>query len=446
MWVAIHENNLDLVKYLVSKGARIETSDGSDRTSELHIAAGKGNLEMVKYLVEECGADVQQQGTLEGGGPSRKFAEVTPLWVATYKNNVDVVKYLASKGACIETTECTNRTPELHIAAGKSNLEIVKCLVEECGANIQQQGTWNHGPYSSEIRRVTPLWVATYENNLDVVKYLVSKGARIETSDGTDRISELHIAAGKSILEIVKCLVEECGANIQQQGIWKDGRYSPEFQQVTPLWVAIYKKSLRFVKYLVSKGARIDTTECTDRTPELHIAVGKGNLKIVKFLVEECGADMQQQGIWKDDRYSLNFRQVTPLWVTIYEKRMAVFKYLVSKGACIKTTECTNRTPELHIAVGKGNLEIVKCLVEECGADIQQQGIWNHGPYSPGFRQVTPLWVATYENNLDVIKYLASKGAHIETTDGTNRRIDTAYGSRERQLGDGEMLGGGVWC
>ena len=246
------------------------------------------------------------------------------------------------------------------------------------------------------------------------------------------------MAVGKGNLEMVKCLVEECGADIQQQGIWKDDRYSPVFRQVTPLWVATYNNSLRFVRYLVSKGARINTTECTDRTPELHIAVGKSNLRIVKCLVEECGADMQQQGIWKDDLYFPEFRQVTPLWVATYKNNLDVIKYLASKGAHVETTDGTDRTPELHIAAGKGNLEMVKCLVEECGADIQQQGIWKDGRYSPEFRQVTPLWVATHKNNLDVVKYLVSKGARIETTECTNRtsELHIAAGNLERQLGD----------
>ena len=116
---------------------------------------------------------------------------------------------------------------------------------------LTSQGIWKF--VTLQFRQVTPLWVATYENNLDVVKYLVSKGARIETTDGTDRTSELHIAAGKGNLEIVKCLVEECGADIQQQGIWRGGYPSREFTEVTPLWVATCENNLDVVKYLVRK-------------------------------------------------------------------------------------------------------------------------------------------------------------------------------------------------
>ena len=173
-------------------------------------------MEIVKCFVEECGADTQQQGIWRGGYPSREFTKVTPLWVATYANNLDVVKYLVSKGARIETKDGTDKRPELHVAAGNRNLEIVKYFVEECGADLQQQGIWRGGNPSREFTKVTPLWVAIYENNLDVVKYLVSKGARIETKDGTDKRPELHIAAGEGNLERVMCLVKECGADIQQ--------------------------------------------------------------------------------------------------------------------------------------------------------------------------------------------------------------------------------------
>ena len=422
LWVATYKNELNVVKYLASKGARIERRNGTDRTPELQIAAGKGNLKIVKCLVEECGADIQQQGIWQKEYNQQEFTEVTPLWVATYEKKFDVVKYLVSKDARIERRDGTDRTPELHIAAGKGNLKIVKCLVEECGTDIQQQGIWKDDYKRQEFTEVTPLWVATYRNKLSIVKYLASKGARIERRDGTERRPELHIAAGKGNLDIVKCLVEECGTDIQQQGIWKDDYKRQEFTEVTPLWVATYRNKLSIVKYLASKGAHIERRDGTERRPELHIAAGKGNLDIVKCLVEECGANIQQQGIWKGDSNRQRFSQVTPLWVATYKNELNVVKYLASKGAHIERRNGTDRTPELHIAAGKGNLKIVKCLVEECGADIQQQGIWQKEYNQQEFTEVTPLWVATYKNELDVVKYLASKDAHVEKTDETEKR------------------------
>ena len=70
---------------------------------------------------------------------------------------------------------------------------MVKCLVQECGSDIQEQAS----PISpsSIWNEVTPLWVATYKERMGVVKYLVSKGARIDTTDGTDRRPEVYTAA-----------------------------------------------------------------------------------------------------------------------------------------------------------------------------------------------------------------------------------------------------------
>ena len=255
-----------------------------------------------------------------------------------------------------------------------------------------------------EFSQITPMCVAAYKNKLNVVKYLASKGACIETTDSKERRPELHIAAGNGNLAMVKFLVEECGANIQQQGIWKGGYDGDEFSQVSPLWVATYKSKLSVVKYLASKGARVEKTDETEKRPELHIAAGNGNLTMVKFLVKECGANIQQQGIWKGDSNQQRFSQVSPLWVATYKNELDVVKYLASKGAHIEKTDETEKRPQLHIAVGNGNLDIVKCLVEECGANIQQQGIWKGDSNRQRFSQVTPLWVATYKNELDVVK------------------------------------------
>ena len=222
------------------------------------------------------------------------------------------MKYLASKGARVEKTDETEKRPELYIAAGNGNLDIVKCLVEECGANIQQQGIWSDCYGWNKFSQVTPMCVAAYKNKLNVVKYLVSKGARIKTTDKTKKRPELHIAASNGKRTMVKFLVKECGANIQQQVIWKDGYDGHEFPQVCPLWVATYESELDVVKYLASKGQCIETTDSKERRPELHIAAGNGNLAMVKFLVEGCGANIQQQGIWKGDSNRQRFSQVTP--------------------------------------------------------------------------------------------------------------------------------------
>ena len=107
----------------------------------------------------------------------------------------------------------------------------------------------------------------------------------------------------------------------------------------------------------------------------LQIAALKGNLKVAKVLVERCQANIN-----KNKMLSL-FRAVARC-PEACNNQLDVVKYLASKCAHLKTTTAAN--VKLHIAAGRGHLEILKYLVEECGADIQQQGIWKDGPYPPG--------------------------------------------------------------
>ena len=71
--------HLDIVKYLVERGANIRVDDDSS----LRYASYNGHLDVVKYLVES-GADVHVNGD-------------EPLRIATDNGHTEVVNYLKSK-------------------------------------------------------------------------------------------------------------------------------------------------------------------------------------------------------------------------------------------------------------------------------------------------------------------------------------------------------------
>jgi ankyrin repeat protein len=80
--------NLDVVKYLVEKGADVKAANNYGNTP-LHLAADNCNLDIVKYLLEK-GADVKAANKVGN----------TPLHLARaswHRVHWDVVKYLESR-------------------------------------------------------------------------------------------------------------------------------------------------------------------------------------------------------------------------------------------------------------------------------------------------------------------------------------------------------------
>lgn len=67
-----------------------------------------GKSDIVEYLVDECGADIEQVGTVHFD--EEAVEGVTPLWCASAANYIDIVKFLVSRGADVNRTTITNST------------------------------------------------------------------------------------------------------------------------------------------------------------------------------------------------------------------------------------------------------------------------------------------------------------------------------------------------
>lgn len=131
----------------------------------------------------------------------------------------------------------------------------------------------------------TPLHIASFHGVLDIVKYLIDHGARINARNASQE-TPLHRSIFKN-LEVVKYLIEK-DALIDAQDIAGN----------TPLINASFSGKLAVVKYLCEKGANVEAKNIREQT-SLNAAVATNEDETVKYLFLERNALMSIYGMFK---------------------------------------------------------------------------------------------------------------------------------------------------
>ncbi|MEM7454945.1 MAG: ankyrin repeat domain-containing protein [Planctomycetota bacterium] len=192
--------DLDRVKAILKARPKWLHQVGSHGRTMLWEAAHKGRLEMVKYLVKR-GADIDACGSHY----TPYFVEISCYCIARFKKRHDVADFLLSKGALVD----------IHTAAFLGELDEVKQLLAETpdlldeGHPQTEMAPKNDAGLEFVLEDApwaTPLCYALRGGNVATVRYLIEAGARIS---GLERW--LSIAANDRP-ELVKLLLENGAA------------------------------------------------------------------------------------------------------------------------------------------------------------------------------------------------------------------------------------------
>ncbi|KAL3088391.1 hypothetical protein niasHS_008346 [Heterodera schachtii] len=285
----------------------MQTADdeGIDEQKLLFLACIQGKLETAKFVVERLGANIE--ATIDDMGN-------TPLIFVSLQGKAEFVRYFLARGANISQTNGRGFSA-LHCAAVRGNSEVCELLLE-AGADVNQR-----------------------------------------KPDGTTPLME---ASQRNQLNVAKCLVEIGGADIELAD--SDGH--------TPLTLAAFAGQLDFVRYLLAHGALINGTDIAGASPlhyaagidvkqqagksgitALHAAYLANDLNIVKFLVEEAGADLEIR----------DATGRTALMGAASDGLADIVQYLVTKKARTDWKD-ENGITAIDYAEKNGHTEVVKIL------------------------------------------------------------------------------------
>jgi ankyrin repeat protein len=155
----------------------------------------------------------------------------------------------------------------------------------------------------------------------------------------------------------------------------------------TPLFIAIARGNLELVRLLVEKGALVRVGDNNLRAP-IHFANWSGDKTIMDLLLEK-GAVVDTRAIGA----------ATPLIHSSLNDNFEMSRFLIERGAEIDI-QCNSLTTPLYFAVLNNNPDYLQYLIQ-AGADVDV----------PDFLDRTPLSIAVRDGNLLLAQSLVKNGA-----------------------------------
>lgn len=393
---AVTKNNLPATQYLIDKGSDINFIDANGHTPATFGGFnGSFSVEMLDLLYKN-GLDLNKKYDNKDG------ANLLLLSVG-YDNDLSITNYLVAKGISLQSVDRSGYNAIYH-AAKIGNVDIVKYLVSK-GVKPQPealiaaaQGTYRSAnkidiyrylidelklnPKIVDEQKQTLLHLVTKKQNQDeIVRYLISKGVDAKLFDNDGNTSFMNAANGKS-LEIVQMLYP---FNENINIVNKKGD--------SPIINAVKNSTGEIVEFLIKNGANVNVKD-------------KDNKTLAYLLVESFRAPRNfgrtPQKEEKDD-----FK----LKLTALQKKGIDFSKTFSDGNTI-----------YHLAVEKNNLDLLK-KIQGINVDINAQN-------NEGFTALQKA--ALVATNDEILKYLISLGASKQSkTDLDETAYDLARDNEE---------------
>lgn len=324
-WAA-YKDNLEIMKYLVNNGAKMDHID-SHGYSVINFAAATGQLN--EKLYDFCIAKGGKVTDTNNNGANAL------LLVAPFIKDFSLIEYFTSKGIDIKSTD-NNGNGMFNYAAKTGNIKLLNFLIEKGlpYKNLSKDGSNAMVFASRGTRSVT--------NGLEVYQFLEKLGVEpnIVTKSGATPLHSISYR-GKDA-DIFNYFISK-GIDINQ----------PDENGNTPFLNASLLNSLEIVKLLSNKITDFNQKDKDGRTA-LTNAIRRNSIEVVKFLVDS-GSDIN---ILDKKGNNLMYYVMSSYNPKKFEEFTCKVDYLTEKG--LQITQIQNNGNSLfHLALDKKDIKLL---------------------------------------------------------------------------------------
>lgn len=317
-------------------------NENSTSSGMLHLDVALGKRQNMGYFVV-C-KDMEENDLGEGSTPDGMEAlewdmEITEDNVKDeeqYSPEINLYKWYAK---ILNQTSIILKSPDNDIARLDAHGQsILHYAILSGNKDMVEYLLNNYSELSvnqSDSNWYTPLHISVMIGSVRITELLLIKNANIN-SVNRDRQTPLHLAAQYGFCNIIVMLLDY-GANIN----------SFDIDERSPLTLAISQCKEDAARILIKKGIRLNHEENNGYTP-LYRAVLNNLTNTVKLLIEHGAKIIHSHFL---------------LHIAVEKGNLEVVKTLIKAGAVINMRNEQGMTP-LIIACSTKNLQIAKCLLK----------------------------------------------------------------------------------
>lgn len=356
LFYAARSNNYQIIRYLLDRGAEINTISQSNYSPLYFLVIKKdADINAVKLMIDK-GADLTftttEKRNLADSAASLKICQLLMklgvaltdsddlFRLAAANNELQFIRENLKESAAVSDILCS--------AAASGNMEMTGML-EKAGCSWNVTNQYGNTPLHCAISK---------KSSFEFFKMVLAKNPKSVNTRNKHGETPIFNAASNGRTDIVKYLLEVEKVAVNQQN--KDLN--------TPLFNAVNSKNLETVKYLIAQNADPNAVNRNKHTPMTTAIYNAAPLKIIEFLAANgVNHNFQDEKGWTTLMMAHNKKDImkillkhgapvnlkgypghgweTPLHSAVYNKDMETVMLLLEYGADIHLKDSDGRTP-----------------------------------------------------------------------------------------------------